>query len=624
MTTRQRIAGMESGRSSLLLWILLPALVLLAVSTNLSHAADLSVTATLDKATMSVEETAELIVTVNGSGSADLNIPEVDGLEFSQRGQSRQSQIVNGTSSSSLSLTYLIQALRPGKYTIPAFTVQVDGKKLQTEAIPFEVISSPQLQQQGANSSSSQAGLPTDVNGQAAFLHVEVQKQSYVGERIPIIIKAYFPQRLQATVNTLPILKGDGFVMEQLDSHPRQTSENVNSTVYNVLSWNTSLTGIKEGRYPFLLELDATFLVKHHTRSLSPFGDRDPFSDDFFDNFFGGYEKKPIRISTSEAALEILPLPKEHQPQNFTGAIGDFSLQVKAVPTVVEIGQPLKVTMVIEGTGNFDRVEAPDFPDHPGWKSYPPSVSFTSQGSNWQGKKIFEQAVIIKNKAINQIPQPSFSYFDPRKKQYITRSSAPIALEIKASAVEPVPPPATATTAAPESQKTGLPPAKGPGNNDLAPLQQETGAFFQSFTPLFARPWFLGLLALCGFALLVLFGLSLRRRWLERHPKEIRKRQMRQLLDKRSVELAQAIAANDSPAFLFLCRSIIQQQMALLWQVSPEAITFADITTRLGPTSPLSDIFAAAEKSAYAGYALSPATMREYADTLQRECGRLL
>lgn len=611
---------------SLLPGIVISLVLLLLISSRSSLAADITVTATLDRATMTLAETAELVVTVNGSGTADLHMTEVEGLDITESGHSRQLQLINGTASSSLAVTYLIQPLKPGQYTIPAINVEVDGKKLQTEAIPLRVLSSPQQRPVSSPSPSSQDQQQLNTDGQTAFLRLEMQRgECYVGERLPILIKAYFPQNMQATVNTLPDLKGNGFVMEQLDSRPRQTLETLNGATYNVLSWTTNLTGVKEGIFPLQLQLDATLLVRQRTRSLSPFPNQDPLSEDFFNTFMGGIEKKPLRITSPEATMEILPLPAENKPKDFSGAIGDFTLQVKAVPTSVEIGQPLNVIMTIEGTGNFDRVESPVFPALPGWKSYSPSAHFTSQGGSWKGKKVFEQAIVIKDKAIQQIPPLSFSYFDPSKKQYVTRTSIPIPLDINETSQKSTPPPAPTANTSTQNQKSDFQSAKKiAGNRDLAPLHTENGPFFQKLIPTIYRPWFLIPVVLCGVVLLLLFGIWLKRRWLTRHPEVVRKKHQLRLLTQASADLEQAITAYDSPNFLSCCRSIIQQQIAMCWQVSPEVITLADLTARLGEDSLLVEIFAAAEKGVYAGYGLSPQKMREYADTLLRECRRLL
>jgi hypothetical protein len=55
------------------------------------------------------------------------------------------------------------------------------------------------------------------------------------------------------------------------------------------------------------------------------------------------------------------------------------------------------------------------------------------------------------------------------------------------------------------------------------------------------------------------------------------------------------------------------------WQLAPETITGADLAARLDQASPLHEIFAVAEKSAYAGHHLDPGEMRRYADILSQE-----
>ena len=110
-------------------------------------------------------------------------------------------------------------------------------------------------------------------------------------------------------------------------------------------------------------------------------------------------EQKPIVSVSPEVVFTVLPLPTTDQPENFTGAIGDFDWKVEATPVDVEIGEPITLTMEISGTGNFDRVEAPVFPENPDWKTYSPSAKFLEQGNSYTGTKIFEQAIVAKSAA---------------------------------------------------------------------------------------------------------------------------------------------------------------------------------------------------------------------------------
>lgn len=594
--------------------------------------ANTTVTASLDRATITEGETAELTITINGA-SSEPEIPQVDGLRITRTGQSQQYQFVNGSSSSSLSLIYLIEAMRPGKFTIPAVSINVgNGKTIETEAIPFEVVSA-QAQPQGSGNpparSENPAALPDRQDRQLPFLQVDVKKRVYVGEKVPVTIKAYFPEELQANVNTLPTLQGDGLIVDQLDSHPRQTSEIIEGRNYNVLIWNTAISGIKEGKYPLQLQLDATLLIAERRRSISPFGRMDPFSDDLLDNFFGGYRKKPIKIVSPKIDLDILALPITDQPPDFSGSIGDFSFQVTAEPTSVEVGQPFTVIMVIAGNGNFERIKAPVFPEQAGWKTYPPSARLEGQANAGHGKKIFEQAVVIKDGTIREIPALSFCYFDPQKQQYITRTSQPIPLTVMTTGSGgPAPAPTVLkhTSSQPEAAKQPNVHQiqKQTDDKDLLPIDRQIGAFTPSFAPLFTRPWFLFTAVLCCLLMFVVLFLFLRRRRYAGNPEHLRKQQIRRLTDKAIPEIMQAIAAENSDLFLYRCRSMIQQYLGIIWLIAPETITQKDLAARLDPSSVLLELIIAAEKNAYAKYSLSVEQMNGYLEKLQQEWAKLV
>src|SRR5437899_8779109 len=94
------------------------------------------VTAVLSNAEIVVGETVELQIKVTGPG--DAQPPEeisVDGLEIHATGQSRQFEIHNFATSSSVTYNYTILPLRDGRFTIPPQTVRPGAKLLQTAAL---------------------------------------------------------------------------------------------------------------------------------------------------------------------------------------------------------------------------------------------------------------------------------------------------------------------------------------------------------------------------------------------------------------------------------------------------------------------------------------------------------
>lgn len=606
--------------------LLLPLCLVIAALFLIPRAgqAEITASATLNTASFSIDQTAQLTVTVNGAKNSEIEIPDVTGLTFYRRGQRSQINIINGRYSSSISTTYLIQAHESGEYTVPPIRIVAGKTTLTTEPIPFEVLdptaSGPA---HGGTAVSGNSTPDPTATGEDAFLRLlGLKQQSFIGEILPIEIKAYFRRGLRANLNSYPSLQGNGCVMPQLNEEPRQSQETINGVSYSVLTWKTALSTIKEGAHAIRLELDATLLLPQRSMSSSLFGRQSPFDDDFLDSFFGGYQKRPLRLASPEIDLEILPLPETGKPANFTGAIGAFNLHISATPEEVEIGEPLTLTMTVTGKGNFNRVEAPLFPHSSDWKTYSPSATFRADDeTNHSGSKTFEQALVARTDRIQAIPSLSFSYFDPARRQYVTLTSEPVALAIRGKAAA-VPRPAPASQPPPSA--TPKPPSSLISFTGLAPLQLEPGKPITAIKPLFQHVWFGAIIVACLVVLCLLAGLWIARRRAKNDVQGQKKQRLHRALELSLAAVTAARKTNDSQAFLAHCRAAIQQQLGILWQLEPATITRADLTQRLHPSSGLHEIFTLAEQAAYAGIKLSDEKMEEYFQTMKKELEELI
>src|SRR5437762_10701132 len=99
-----------------------------------------SVTAVLSNSETVVGGTLELQIKVTGPG--DAQPPEeisVDGLEIHATGQSRQFEIHNFATSSSVTYNYTILPFRAGRFTIPPQTVRAGSKLLKTPELTLNV-----------------------------------------------------------------------------------------------------------------------------------------------------------------------------------------------------------------------------------------------------------------------------------------------------------------------------------------------------------------------------------------------------------------------------------------------------------------------------------------------------
>jgi len=569
-------------------------------------------TVALNTLAFSIDSPAYLSITVTGASSADIDLPEVENLIFQRREQRSSTQVINSSITSSITYIYVIQALRTGTFTIPSFKVKTGNEILLSEPLTFEVKSGSSLNEPNPVSTEKENDSSKNV-----FVIVEgLPEKAYVGEILPVQIKAYFRQGIRAEIQRIPEINGEGFMLNPSSGEAEQKVEAHNGRTYSVITWRSSLSPIKEGQYDFQVNLDSTLLVPQKN-SRSPFFGNDPLADDFFGDLFGSIKREEVHLLSPKHPMVILPLPQQGRPESFSGAVGRFEFDLKAAPDTIGIGDPVTLTMTISGKGNFDRVSAPQFPAGSEWKTYSPTVRFENDGSSYQGKKIFEQAIVAERAEIKAIPALSFSFFDPEKQTYVTKTTAALPLTIKvdpAHASAPAVSPAELATSPPQQSES--PPA--------VQLRLETGTFVTEIIPVYQRSWFIAILILCTLLLLSILTVTLLRNHRAGNSELLLQKRQRKHLSAELQALMQDIEAGDEAAFVLRCRRIIQAQLALPWKMAPAAITLHDLQSRLPADSPLILLFAATEEHAYGGLHLSTEEMKKYFTVVEKELGEVI
>lgn len=591
--------------------------------------AEVSVEAVISPQTFSLDQGARLSIVVSGARkNVSIEEPDLENIKFHPRGQSSQTSFINGDVSSSITNNYIVQGLVAGKYTIPPITVHVGGKNYKTNSISFEITPS------GTGKTETRKG--TKSIKDIAFITVSETGEHYPGEIVPITLKAYFNRNYRVDLTSLPALTADGVVMPQLSSEPEQKQEVVGGEPFHVLTWKTSLSGIKTGTHKIQFSLDANLLVpQQRRRPFSQFGGS-LFDDSLFDSFFGNVERKPIRATSLEHEFIVLPLPEDGKPAGFTGAIGDFTMEVTGTPLKVEVGEPITLTMTISGKGNFNRVEAPVFPEGPAWKAYSPTSAFDKDNAKYEGSKSFEQAIVVKQGGVNEIPSLTFSYFDPAKKKYVTLRSDPIPLQLQggvSSQAGGAVAGAGTGTGTLSSAKVDVTTGVGRTTSaveqvvaavNLAPIHLETGSFHKRIMPLFKRGWYLTCIALLFVVIAGMVFLIVRRNRYEREPGIAMKEQRQVGLRSDVQRVEDAKESGDAALFLECCRSAIQNHVGGAASQQASAMSLTDLKHHVAGDSPLIEIFTRAEAAAYGGAGLTQDEMDKYYRELKAELEKIL
>jgi hypothetical protein len=399
---------LKKGRFIRIMNILAIAGWLMVVPATVTRAVP-SITATIDSNRIAVGATAELTITVNDASHSRPEIPDIKGLRVENAGKSTQVRIVNGQFSSSNTYTYVITALSPGNYKLGPFSIRAGNKTITTNAITLTV--------DGSNAAGNNIPAATSSSklGDRLFLEVDLpRRRIFLGEKIPINIRLYIRDDVQISDVTYPSLNQPMVSLEQMGK-PAQSNRIVNGISYEVVDFATTLSGVKTGKVnlgPFTLNCNML--------------SRQRSGDSLIDEFFSDYEKEPVRLSSNQVALEILPLPLTGQPADFSGGIGHFKVNASGGPQDVSQGDPITVKLTVSGEGNLNNIAAPQLVNSSGFKVYD-----AQRKSSENGQTVFEQVLIPLETTVKQVGPYVLTYFDTAAGSYQKALTGAIPINVK-------------------------------------------------------------------------------------------------------------------------------------------------------------------------------------------------
>ena len=380
---------------------LLLLIIIYSLLTGAAYAEELKFQLLLDRNIISLGQNAQLSLQFEGSTSIPaLDLPEIEGFQTRYSGPSTRMSIVNGRMTSSITHIYRLVPVKTGKFKIGPFSLEHDGNNYTSNAIKIEVLDSASRGQ----GLSGRQSTPGTALKDRVFVEMEIDRtRLYINEIANLHIKLFVNSMSIRDVK-YPQYSHEGFSVGDFE-RPREYQVNRDGVVFSVLDFQTEIFATKKGKRnigPAIIK--ANLVTKSRSRR----------QNSLFDGFFGGHELTPIELKSDLLTLDALALPEENVPADYKGAIGDFQLDVSVSPDVVKAGDPVTLTMIVTGTGNFDAVHSPALKNQEGFKLYDPQIRHEPN------RKVFEQVLIPVNEKIETLPIVVFSYFDTNKGQYKT------------------------------------------------------------------------------------------------------------------------------------------------------------------------------------------------------------
>ena len=319
-------------------------------------------------------------------------------------------------------LTYALYAKQAGTFTIGPARLEMDGKHYQTKPVTVEIV-------RGA--SRAQAG---EADAPPIFVLARADhERAYVGQQVTVSYDLFYRiQPHNVSFNKLPTFVGfwteDLFVAQQLEAH-QEVRGGVSFKVAPLRRVALFPTGA--GTHAVGTLAVSCDIPQKRSR-------RGGLLDDFFssDPFFG--RSRSVLLQSEELPIEVLPLPDQGRPAEFTGAVGRFQLSVEAQPVQVAAGDPVTLRVLVEGEGNMAAVQPLQVDAAADVKLYDPKIEEEERITNgvYGGRRLFEYILIPEQGGTLNIPPLRFAYFDPHQGHYEVLESDPIAIHSEGSVEE--------------------------------------------------------------------------------------------------------------------------------------------------------------------------------------------
>lgn len=404
--------------------------LVLSLCSGVCLAADIQFEVTVDSKTVSLGESLQLNLSFHGTQSVSApDISEIEGFQVRYVGPSTRMSIVNSRVTTSVTHIYTLIPLKAGKFEIGPFSVALEGKTFTSKSLTIEVLSGPSPPAGRTREPSvGQETISEEQLKDRIFLTIEAGKSNpFVNESVSLSIKLYI-NRLGVRDIQYPKFEQEGLSIKEF-GQPRQYRQSIGGIVYDVIEFNTSMFAVRPGELSLgPAQVDCNLVVrKQQRRRRTPFDDDffgGFFGDDIFDDFFGRYQAYSFQVVSAPLTINVQPLPFEGKPPGFKGAIGDFRFQAEASPKEVKAGDPITVTMIVSGEGNFDTVSSPVLDSKEGFKVYQP------QAKQSQAAKVFEQVLIPQSEAVTEIPKINFSFFNPQTGEYRSLTQGPFPISV--------------------------------------------------------------------------------------------------------------------------------------------------------------------------------------------------
>lgn len=374
-------------------------------------------------------ERFQVVYRLSNAQAGNPNVGEIKGCQLlygPSRSTSQSYQIINGvqSSQSTIDYTYVYRAEKAGTYTIPAASIDVDGKKMHSKETSFTVLPADE------SSSGASSARPGDIStqtpdqkitGNDIFVRASLNKSHvYEQEAVECTLKLYTKYDGISSFSQTTPESYEGFLIEEVNLKENPVSiEHYNGQNYRVVVLRKYIMFPQKSGRLVLKTGTYDVVVQQYER----------INNGYF--YMTRPVERSVKLPSSDVVINVSALPSP-APVDFNGAVGKFEVNEKLSSDNLRTNEAASLTYTISGTGNIKYIKAPKivFPEE--FQQYSPSQNVDARisGSNVSGTMSIEYTFVPDAVGNFDIEVPPFVYFDPAKKEYVTISLPSYAIKV--------------------------------------------------------------------------------------------------------------------------------------------------------------------------------------------------
>ena len=363
--------------------------------------------AKVSKKTLGINERLQIEFSMNEDGD-NFTPPSFENFKVvGGPSQSISNSWINGERTYSKTYTYFLAPKKRGKINVGQASIEIEGVIYKTSPIEINVTAAVDIPKDPND--------PQYLASESIDLVAEVSKTDpYLNEAISVVYKLYIAENTGVrNWNEIDKPRYNDFWSQNIDVKELKVQEGIykgENYRYVVLK-KTVLFPQKTGELSLEpLTLDVSVEVPSNRRDI-----------------FGRRMMTTVNrtVTAGKRKINVKPLPQQGQPENFSGAVGEFNFKAETSKNTLMASEAFNLKLEINGNGNLMLFELPEPTLPASLEVYDPehSENIKTSLSGAKGSILDNYTIITNESGQYPIPPISFSFFNPKTKSYKTIES---------------------------------------------------------------------------------------------------------------------------------------------------------------------------------------------------------